>query len=122
MEPVDVGGVGAVVCDVLAEDTAVADDTLPLLALSLRETPPGIALATRLASNSTKTTSGFNSRTIVPANSADAEDICAVPNMWIVLMFVASVFTQVETDGSQRVLETSVDVDCLDALKVAVAA
>lgn len=34
--------------------------------------PPGIALATRLASNSTKTTLGFNSRTIFPANSAEA--------------------------------------------------
>ena len=37
--------------------------------------PPGIALATRLASNSTNTTFGFKSLTICPANSADDDEI-----------------------------------------------
>ena len=41
---------------------------------------PGIARATRFASSSTNTTSGLISRTILPASSALAELIWAVPS------------------------------------------
>ena len=40
----------------------------------------GIALLTRLASNSTKTAEGLISRTSCPAKSALSDEMCAVPN------------------------------------------
>jgi len=49
-----------------------------LLVLVLLPIP---ARDTRFASNSTNTTLGLISLTIFPANSADAEEMCAVPSI-----------------------------------------
>jgi hypothetical protein len=75
-------GVGAIVSvsTVVAEtldEASEVDKAFVLLTLLL----PIPARETRFASNSTNTTLGLISLTIFPANSADDDEMCAVPRM-----------------------------------------